>query len=343
MKVAIIGASGYAGAELIRLIMHHPNLELEMIISSQHVGRSLHTVYKHLSHYPLTFEAFEHTEIVKRVDLIFFATPPGISGKWAQSFVQAGKYVVDLSGDFRLESSSTYEKWYQLPAPQRINIQPAVYGLSEWFRESIQRSPFISNPGCFPTASLLALAPLLNQQAISTTDIFIDAKSGISGAGRKVLQPFQFSESNENLRAYKALYHQHIPEIEQIGAKLAKEEIRVQFVPHLVPMNRGILVTIYVTPLLPLTDQDLVELYHDAYRHAPFVRIRSHEYPTTKEVHGSNYCDIGFFKDDRTHRIILFAAIDNLMKGAASQAIQNINIRMGWKEECGLHFMPLYP
>lgn len=343
MKVAIVGSTGYGGVELIRIMQNHPYLELGALISSSQPGEPLSQTYPHLNHLPIQFAELEVEPICESADLIFFATPPGVSSEWAPSFIEQGKTVIDLSGDFRLNQPGIYEEWYQKPSAPMEWLQQAVYGLSEWYRDKIESARLISNPGCYPTATLLALLPLLQKKMILPSPIIIDAKSGVTGAGRGVKQAMLFCEVNENLRPYKVDGHQHIPEIERFASEIAQENIIVSFVPHLVPMNRGILVTIYAQNMNNYTKQDLIDLYTETYKSAPFVRIKANGWPQTKDVQGSNYCDIGFHIDERTGRVMVLAAIDNLMKGAAGQAVQNANLRMGWPEETGLQFSPLFP
>jgi N-acetyl-gamma-glutamyl-phosphate reductase len=218
-----------------------------------------------------------------------------------------------------------------------------VYGLTEWSREAIRTASLVANPGCYPTASLLALLPLLKEGVIDPTGVVIDAKSGVTGAGRGVKRHLLYGEVNENLRPYRVTGHPHTPEIETVAQALSGRELKINFVPHLVPMNRGILTTVYAMMLHKYTDGELTEIYRETYRNAPFVRILPEGLPETGAVRGSNFCDIGFRTDERTGRVIVLAAIDNLMKGAASQAIQNANIRLGLPEETGLRALPLYP
>lgn len=343
MKAVIIGATGYGGAELIRLLMHHPQLEISGLVSSSQVGKEIKKIYPHLHHLPYLLDALDVESIADRGDLIFFATPAGVSSKWAPLFVEKGKIVIDLSGDFRLHEESLYQSWYGKPSAPKNWLDRAVYGLSEWFRDNIAHANLIANPGCYPTAILLALAPLLEAGWIKSDSIIIDAKSGVTGGGRTAHPSMIYSELNENLRPYKVDRHQHIPEIEQFSTYFAKQDIKVNFTPHLVPMNRGILVTLYMEPVAHVTVKELQQLYQETYQTAPFVRVMSEGWPQTKQVQGSNFCDIGFHLDERTGRLILLSAIDNLMKGAAGQAVQNANIRLGYAEETGLMFTPLYP
>lgn len=343
MKAAVIGSTGYGGIECLRILQGHPEFEEVSLVSSSQSGKSLNSSFPHVSHLSKEYLPLDVKQIAKRADFVFFATPPGVSSQYAPLFLEQGKIVVDLSGDFRLKNPKIYEEWYRKPAADPDYLHQAVYGLSEWFSEEIKTARLISNPGCYPTAALLALLPLLEAKWINPANIIIDAKSGVSGAGRKAQQSVLYSEINENLRPYKIDRHQHIPEIEQIAGKCAKTDVTVQFTPHLVPMNRGILVTVYTEPLNKYTKEEVLHLYHEKYDFHPFVRILDQGWPETKAVQGSNFCDIGINVDGRTGRIVILAAIDNLMKGAAGQAVQNANIRMGCPVTAGLTIAPLYP
>ncbi len=343
MKAAVIGSTGYGGIECLRILQGHPEFEEISLVSSSQAGKPLNSSFPHVSHMEKVYLPFDAEQISKQTDFVFFATPPGISSQYAPLFLEQGKIVVDLSGDFRLKDPETYEDWYQKPAADPAFLQQAVYGLSEWFGDEIKTAQLISNPGCYPTATLLALLPLLKEKWINPANVIVDAKSGVTGAGRKAQQSALYSEVNENLRPYRIDRHQHIPEIEQIAGKCAEADVTVQFTPHLVPMNRGILVTIYAEPLNKYTTEEALQLYHETYDSHPFVRILQGGLPETKAVQGSNFCDIGINVDGRTGRIVVLAAIDNLMKGAAGQAVQNANIRMGCPVTTGLTIAPLYP
>jgi len=343
LKTVIIGATGYGGVELIRLLQNHPHFEIGGLISSTKAGESIQDLYPHLAHCSYSLRELTLDTICELGECVFFATPAGISSQWAPLLVERGKVVIDLSGDFRLATEQIYQAWYGKDAAPQRWLDQAVYGLSEWFTAQIQSANLIANPGCYPTAALLALAPVLQAGWIRTESLIIDAKSGVTGAGRTAQQAMSFSEVNDNLRPYKVDGHQHIPEIERYATELAKHEVKVNFIPHLVPMNRGILVTIYADLEDQYTNQDLYELYRETYESKPFVRIVGQRWPQTKQVQGSNFCDIGFHVDQRTGRLILLSVIDNLVKGAAGQAIQNANIRMGFAEEAGLTDSPLFP
>jgi len=252
--------------------------------------------------------------------------------------------VVDLSGDFRLKTEALYEKWYKKPAAAEAFLQQSVYGLSEWFADEVESSTFVANPGCYPTATLLGLAPLVSKQMVKSNSIIIDAKSGISGAGRGLSQMAHYAEINENMKIYKVNQHQHIPEIESILEKWDEEIGHVTFSTHLVPMTRGIMSTIYAELSEESSVQELHQLYVDTYQNSPFVRVRkAGEFPSTKEVSASNYCDIGVAFDERTKRITIVSVIDNLVKGAAGQAIQNANIMMGFEQQAGIGLLPVFP
>lgn len=343
MKAVIVGATGYGGVELIRLLQNHPYIEISSLISSSKAGETINDIYPHLEHLSYSLDELDLQTICDQGECIFFATPPGVSSKWTPLLIEQGKIVIDLSGDFRLSTEQIYQEWYGKPAASQKWLDQAVYGLSELFYDQVKTANLISNPGCYPTAVLLALAPVLQEGWIMTESLIIDAKSGVTGAGRSADQVMSYSEINENLRPYKVDGHQHIPEIERYSSRIANQEVKVHFIPHLVPMNRGILVTIYADLDDNYTNEDLAQLYMDMYGQQPFVRIMEQGWPQTKQVQGSNFCDISFHIDQRTGRLVLLAVIDNLVKGAAGQAVQNANIRMGFAQESGLMSLPLFP
>ncbi|GAE35413.1 N-acetyl-gamma-glutamyl-phosphate reductase [Halalkalibacter akibai JCM 9157] len=260
------------------------------------------------------------------------------------AIADAGCQVIDLSGDLRLEDPATYEKWYKRKSAPVSLIKNAVYGLPEWNRELIKKAKIISNPGCYPTATLLGLAPLVQKGLIDEDSIIVDAKSGTSGAGRSPSAITHYSEMNENFKIYQINTHKHVPEIEQILHRWNKDISTITFQPHLVPMVRGIMATIYVKAIKQTNEKELRELYQTAYQNECFVRIRPEgQFPATKEVYGSNYCDIGITYDERTGRITVVSVIDNVVKGASGQAIQNFNIMNGFEEGTGLNIVPMYP
>lgn len=345
MRVGIIGATGYGGAELLRLLKHHPHIREVLLYTSSKEGMNINESYPHFSSiYEQELKAINPASLKSEVDTVFLATPPGVSAEWSDSIVKSGCQVIDLSGDLRLRDPQTYEKWYQREAASSSLINKAVYGLTEWNRESIRTATIIANPGCYPTATLLGLAPLIKERLIDVASIIIDAKSGTSGAGRTPSAVTHFSEMNENFKVYQINQHKHIPEIEQQLHDWDDAVSTVTFQPHLVPMVRGIMTTMYMKAKKETSEQKLRELYQIAYGNERFVRIREHgHYPATKEVYGSNYCDIGLTYDERTGRITVVSVIDNVVKGASGQAIQNFNVMNGLDEEAGLTLVPMYP
>ncbi|MCR2822884.1 N-acetyl-gamma-glutamyl-phosphate reductase [Lederbergia panacisoli] len=344
MRVGIVGATGYGGAELIRILQSHPKFEIAALYTSSRQGRDIHNHYPHLTGIiPLTLEEIDPIKMAKDTDVVFLAVPTGIASQLAPELLTAGCVVIDLTGDFRLKNTEDYEYWYKRKAAPKEWIEKAVYSLPELNRTSVKGSQFISNPGCYPTAALLGLAPLAKANILKEGSVIIDAKSGISGAGQTVSLGNIYSELNENLKIYKVNGHQHIPEIEQMLKEMGYES-PITFQTHLVPMTRGIMTTIYGTVEGKITEDELWQLYHDFYANEYFVRVRDKGiFPATKEVAASNFCDIGIACDERTGRITIVSVIDNLMKGAAGQAVQNANILFGFEESAGLKFSPMYP
>jgi len=345
MNIAIIGATGYGGIELLRFLQHHPYVNNCFVYSSSQDGVLLSDSFPHVGERKeWLLRKMDIEQIASTCDVVFFATPPGVSSELAPSLIDQGIKVIDLSGDFRLKDRTVYEKWYKRQTAQSEYLQRAVYGLTEWNRETIQSAQLLSNPGCYPTATLLGLAPLVKNGLVVEDSIIVDAKSGVSGAGRQASLNTHFSEVNENLKIYKVNAHQHIPEIEQMLTDWNEHMQPITFSTHLVPMTRGIMVTIYAKAKRDLSVDSLVDLYQTSYASSTFVRIRkAGQFPATKEVYGSNYCDIGIAYDERTGRVTVVSVIDNLVKGAAGQAIQNFNVMMGWNETSGLLFAPIYP
>lgn len=344
MKVAIIGATGYGGVELIRLLHQHPEVHIHSVHSSSKEGSDLTETYPHL-YAEMTLKKIDPIAIAGEVDLVFLATPSGVSSELTPELMAEGVKVIDLSGDLRLRDPLLFERWYnKKPAPERT-LNDSVYGLTEWMRPEIQSASLIANPGCYPTATLLGLAPLVKGGLVETDSVIIDAKSGLSGAGRSLSRNAHFSEANENFKIYKVNSHQHIPEIEQILTSWDETFSSVVFSTHLVPMTRGIMATIYAKAKREMSDEELYGLFKETYGNSPFVRVREiGEFPSTREVYGSNYCDIGLTYDRRTGRITIVSVIDNLIKGAAGQAIQNLNVMMGMDERTGLDsLLPVYP
>lgn len=345
LKVGIIGANGYSGAELIRILHHHPEVELSFMASHSTSGQLITEQYPHLQGIAETrLEEINIEEMMGKADLFFFATPSGVSKNLIHHFIEKEIPCIDLSGDHRLKDSALYDKWYKYsPAPESV-LQKSTYGLPELFREEIKTSSFIANPGCYPTATLLGLAPVLKQKLIHTGSIIIDGKSGVTGAGRKASMGTHYCEVNENVKAYKLGNHQHIPEMEQVIQAYSGDSATITFTPHLVPMSRGIMCTIYADLVEQLTTEEALKFYQESYQGEYFVRIRQEDqFPATKEVFGSNFCDVGVKVDERTNRIMIVSVIDNVMKGASGQAVQNMNIMNGWNENTGLTITPVYP
>lgn len=345
LRAAIIGSTGYGGVELIRLLLQHPQVEIAAVLSSSSAGEPLTASYPHLQEiYTGTLESIDPASLKGKVDVIFAATPAGVVAKLAPQFLEVGLTLIDLSGDFRLKDGEAYSTWYKhQPAPAAL-LDEALYGLPELKEGERRQTRLLSNPGCYPTAAILGLAPAIAAGWIDPSTIIIDAKSGVSGAGRGASLGTHYSELNENFKAYKVNQHQHIPEIEQALGWVAGKPVQVTFTTHLVPMTRGIMCTSYATQVEHHSAAEWVALYNEYYAGRPFVRVRpAGALPATKEVWGSNYCDIGLAPDPRTGRLTVVSVIDNLVKGAAGQAIQNLNLLMGWDEDLGLRLAPVYP
>lgn len=345
MKAAIIGGTGYGSAELIRLINKHPILEVGTVISNSQAGTRFSEVYPHLTNInEEPMDTFDADKISKNNEIVFLATPSGVSNSLIPALVETEIKVIDLSGDLRLKEASEYEQWYRRTPAGEDYLNQAVYGLSEIYEEKIKNASLIANPGCYPTATLLGLLPIIETSIADYKSIIIDAKSGVSGAGRGLSLSSHYAEINENLRAYKLGAHQHIPEIEQVLRNESGVPITVSFMTHLVPMTRGIMCTMYVNLTEAVSTADVIEIYKQFYKGRPFVRIRPEDnIPSTKEVLGSNYCDIGLYVDQRTGRLTIISVIDNLVKGASGQAIQNANLMNGWDIRTGLLDIPVYP
>lgn len=345
VKVGIVGSTGYTGAELVRLLGQHPQAELVGLTSRTYSGEPYWRVYPHLKDYvDLDCEELNLEQLVSRSDVVFTALPHGHSMDVAREIVRQGKKLVDLGADFRLKSRELYERWYGVTHTASELLEEAVYGLPELYRERIRESRLVANPGCYPTASILAVAPLLRHNLAYPDSIIVDAKSGLSGAGRKFSMTAHFAEANENFLAYKVAAHRHTPEIEQELGSLAGQDLLISFTPHLVPMTRGILATAYAKMSRFLDREQLYSVYADFYRDEPFVRVLPPGVlPQTKAVAGSNHCDIGVVSDSRTNRAVIVSAIDNLVKGASGQAVQNMNLLFGIEETTGLKFPGLYP
>jgi N-acetyl-gamma-glutamyl-phosphate reductase len=345
LKVGIIGANGYGGVELIRILQNHPEAEISYLASYSSSGKLITEQYPHLQGIQeQKIEELKIEEAPYKADIFFFATPSGVSKDLISSFIEADKTCIDLSGDLRLKNPSLYQKWYKnTPASDNL-LYKSTYGLPEIFRSEIRNASIIANPGCYPTATLLGLAPVLKEKLINLDSIIIDGKSGVTGAGRKAALGTHYCEVNENIKAYKLGSHQHIPEMEQLIETISGVKSTITFATHLVPMSRGIMCTIYADLLTSQGTKDVLKRYEDFYRDEYFVRIRpENQWPATKEVTGSNFCDIGIKVDERTNKLMIISVIDNVMKGASGQAVQNMNIINGWEENTGLQMTPVYP
>ncbi|MGA2517516.1 MAG: N-acetyl-gamma-glutamyl-phosphate reductase [Thermodesulfobacteriota bacterium] len=344
IRVGIVGATGYTGVELLRLLLHHPQVEVTALTSQKYAGVPIDQVFPSLMKgLDLKCEELSVEQISKKTEFVFTAVPHKMAMEIVPSFYRVGKKVVDLSADFRFTDAATYEKWYQKHTAVDL-LSESVYGLPELHREKIRNAKIVGNPGCYPTGALIGLIPLVKKGMISVENIVIDSKSGVTGAGRDVVLESLFCEVNEGVKAYKIFAHRHTPEIDQELSLLARKEIRVTFAPHLIPVDRGILSTLYVRLTKKMKTEELLDVFHDFYQAEPFVRIYSKEkFPNTKNVRGSNYCDIGVKVSESDGRAVIVTAIDNLVKGASGEAVQNMNIMLGYPETMGLDIHPLFP
>jgi len=342
--VAVVGASGYTGVELLRLLAGHPQVTVTCVTSRQQAGQALGEVFPSLAGiYDLTFEAVEPAALAGRADLVFLAVPHQAAMGMVPELLTAGCRVVDLSADYRLHDAAVYAEWYESHQTPEL-LAEAVYGLPELYREQVRGARLVANPGCYPTSAALALTPLLRNKLIDPTTIIIDSKSGASGAGRSAKVDTLYCEINEGFKAYGLPRHRHTPEIEQTLSEVAGRPVTISFTPHLVPANRGILSTCYASLAGISSLPELLDVYRQTYAGEPFVRVLSEgRLPNISQVRGSNFCDIGLAVDPRTRRVIAVAAIDNLVKGAAGQALQNMNLMLGLMESEGLRGAALFP
>ena len=344
--IGIIGASGYGGVQLVRLLLEHPEAEIAYLGGNSSAGKQYGAIYPHLAHcVELEVEKIDLDLVAERCEAVFLGLPNGLACDLAPTLLAKGCKVLDLSADYRFSNLGTYTDWYKKERSDRETAATAVYGLPELYREKIKQAQLIGCPGCYPTASLLALSPLLKQGLVEPNTAIIDAKSGTSGGGRQGKINMLLAEADNSLAAYGVASHRHTPEIEQICSVLARQEVNVQFTPHLIPMVRGILSTVYATLRDPgLVREDLLAIYNAFYRSSPFVRVLpSGIYPQTKWACGTNLAYIGVQVDPRTGRVIVLSAIDNLLKGQAGQAVQCLNLMMGWDESLGLPKLGFYP
>ena len=346
LQVGIVGASGYGGVQLVRLLQDHPSIEISYLGGDSSAGKKFADLYPHLAHaVSLTIEKIDLDLIASRCQIVFLALPNGLACEIAPKLIAKGCRVLDLSADYRFSNLDTYTKWYKIPRTDQETAAMAVYGLPELYRSKLKNAKLVGCPGCYPTASLLALSPLLKQGLIDVDTAIIDAKSGTSGGGRQAKTHLLLAEADNNIGAYSVAGHRHTPEIEQVCSDLASHDVRVQFTPHLMPMARGILATVYATIRDPgLVTEDIITIYQAFYRSSPFVKVLAGGvYPQTKWAAGTNLCYIGLEVDSRTGRVIVMSAIDNLIKGQAGQAIQCMNAMMGWDETLGLPQLSFYP
>lgn len=346
VKVGIIGSTGYAGQELVRILLAHKDAEIVWYGSRSYIDKKYSEVYGNM------FELVDAKcmddnmdELSKKADVIFTATPQGLCASLVNDDILANTKIVDLSADFRIKDVATYEKWYGIEHKSPQYIEEAVYGLCEINRDKIKGARLIANPGCYTTCSILTLYPLVKERLIDVNSIIIDAKSGVSGAGRGAKVANLFCEVNESIKAYGVTTHRHTPEIEeQLGYAYDGTPLTLSFTPHLVPMNRGILVTAYGNLTKKVSYEEVKEIYDKYYGQETFVRVREKgDFPETRWVEGSNYVDVNFVIDERTNRIVALGALDNVVKGAAGQAVQNMNLIMGLNETEGLMMPPMFP
>lgn len=343
-KISIAGATGYTGLELLRILSKHPQAELVSLTSESYAGKNIREVFPSLAG-SVNHELVRMTpKIAEECDILFLALPHTVAMSQVPKFLKQACRIIDLSADFRLQSAEAFEQWYNTPHESPGTLPQAVYGLPELHREEIRGAKLVANPGCYPTSIILALAPLVKSDWVDMKSIIADSKSGVSGAGRKASLSTHFCESNEGVSAYNLATHRHTPEVEQELSGLAGKEIQITFSPHLIPMTRGILSTVYLNLSQDVICQELIDHYGEFYKEEPFVRIlEPGVFANTHFVAGSNYCDIGIQIDPRNRRVILTSAIDNLMKGASGQAVQNLNILLGIDEKTGLDFPAIFP
>ncbi len=341
LKAAIVNVTGYAGVELARLLLRHPEAQITEVTGRSEAGKQLPDVFPHLAELDLTIMP----EISQSADVVFVALPHKASAEVIPALLQSGAKVIDISADFRLHDGATYEQWYKVTHPAKEFLSEAVYGLPELHSAQVKRARLVANPGCYPTGAVLALAPIAH---LIEPDVIVDAKSGVSGGGRSLTLTNHYSEVNENCQAYGLSGHRHLPEMQQELGELRQNkngrapELCITFIPHLIPLTRGILSTCYVRLSRPTEIEAIRSMYQDFYQKAPFVRVVNTP-PQTKQTWGSNLCLIHPSLDNRTGRLVVISAIDNLVKGASGQAIQNMNLMFGLDERAGLDLVPVYP
>lgn len=340
VNVSVIGATGYAGAELMRILCGHSNVNITHAVSKSFSGKLLSEVYPNFKGVDMPLEDIDFDKICDNSDIVFTSLPHGASCEFIPQFLKRGQRVIDLSGDFRYRDASVYEKWYKVTHGSKELLKESVYGSPEVYREKITNARLVANPGCYPTSALLALYPLFKAGVIESQGIVIDSKSGVTGAGRSEKLENSFCEVDENIKAYGVATHRHASEIEQELSLAAGREVVTSFTPHLIPVKRGILSTIYAAPVKGVTGNDIRSAY-GIYINEPFVYVYD-TLPEIKHVAGSNNCAIGFVFDRRAGRLVIVSCIDNLIKGAAGQAVQNMNIMCSFEEREGLNSIGWY-
>ncbi|HUU50939.1 MAG TPA: N-acetyl-gamma-glutamyl-phosphate reductase [Nitrospinota bacterium] len=345
IHVGIVGGSGYTGSELLRILIAHPKVKISVITSERFSGTNISEIFPSLKDLiNIEFKKLSPEEMSKDCDLFFLALPHKVAMSFVPLLLKNEKRVIDLSADYRIKDKDIYKRWYFEVHKSPELLKNSVYGLSELNREKIKNARLVANPGCYSTSIILALAPIMKSGLIDLDSIIIDSKSGISGAGRKLDLSFHFPEAYNGVRGYKPTGHRHIPEIEQELSLLADSSVKISFVPHIVPMSRGMLSTIYVRANQLIDTNELIDIYKKYYQNEFFVRIlEKGKLPDTHHVIGSNFCDIGLEVDNRNNRFIIFSAIDNLVKGASGQAVQNMNIMYNLKENIGLENPAIFP
>ena len=346
IKIGIVGASGYSGSELLRFLVNHPGeLQVALCTSETYAGQCIDSVLPNLRGFLSSkFEALDLDSLKERVDVVVLAVPHKVAMSFVPQILAQGLRVVDFSADYRLEDAETYEAWYHVEHTSTSLMSKSVYGLPERYRDCIRSAQLVANPGCYPTSAILAALPFVKHEVVELDSIIVDSKSGISGAGPKPSENTHYANRESNFIAYNIGAHRHTPEIEQELSAVASEPVRVTFTPHLVPMTRGILSTVYMRLTENISTAEAIDMYAKFYENEPFVRVLpTGIYPQTKAVLGSNYCDVGLEVDTRTRRIVAMAAIDNLGKGAAGAVVQNLNLMFGFKETDGLQVPGMMP
>lgn len=338
IKVAIVGATGYTGAELVKVLLDHEHVAITSLTAKIEQESKISDIFgRFLGRCDLLCKNLDVDDVAKHADVVFLALPHGVSMHYADAFLKKGLKVIDLSADYRLKSLETYTKWYNIKHTDVKNIARSVYGMPEIYRAEIKKADLVANPGCYPTVSILSTLPVVAKNDIGLSDVIIDAKSGITGAGRKAALSLHYSEVNESMKAYKINEHQHIPEINQELSNVDGKNFEVSFIPHIVPLNRGILATCYIKYREKLDANEIYNLYKDYYKDEPFVKVLDKgKLPEIKDVVYTNFCHIGVKVSEDKGLVVAVGVIDNLLKGASGQAVQNMNIMCGFNEKEGL-------